>query len=71
MKKIKNSLIVAFVIILWILPLSGVVVSLVYQIQAQQALFGFFTAKVHIWGLYDLWNLTLLLYIPLFIWCNN
>ena len=50
--------------ILFLLPLSGCVISKIYQIQAQQELYGVWSQHIHIWGLYDLWNLTLLGYIP-------
>lgn len=53
--------------ILFLLPLSGCVISTIYQIQIQQELYGVWSEHIHIWGLYDLWDLTLLGYIPLAI----
>ena len=50
--------------ILFLLPLSGCVISGIYQIIVQQETYGVFSEMIHIWGLYDLWNLTLLGYIP-------
>ena len=54
-------------LIIALAPLSGCVVALIYQIQIQQELYGIWSEHIHIWGLYDLWNLTLLGYIPLWV----
>lgn len=72
MKKNKNKLTTSFMwvgaILLLLLPLTGCVISFIYQVQIQQEIYGIWSSHVHIWGLYDLWNLTLLGYIPIFIW---
>lgn len=70
-RNIKDNLFIALLIIVLLLPLTGLVISTVCQIQVQQAMHGFYTAKIHIYGLYDLWNLTLLLYIPIYIWTTR
>ena len=74
MKKRKNkpdAFIWIGVIIALLLPLTGCVISFISQVQIQQELYGFYSQHIHIWGLYDLWNLTLLGYIPVFIWLND
>lgn len=71
MKKIKDFFAVIAGIIVALLPLVGCVISTIYQIQIQQELYGFWSAHRHIWGLYDLWDLTLLGYIPIYIWLNS
>ena len=66
----KNFLTVitwAGAILLYLLPLTGCVISFVYQVQIQQATLGFFTTHVHIWNIHDLWDLTILLYIPILL----
>lgn len=75
MKKRRNSAPTVFtwigVILALLLPLTGCVISFIYQVQIQQEIFGIWSEYKHIWGLYDLWNLTLLGYIPVFIWLND
>lgn len=58
------------IIIMFLLPLVGPAISAIHQIQIQQELYGVWSQHIHIWGLYDLWDLTLLLYIPLLIWAG-
>ena len=72
-KKNNNSNILIFigVLIALLLPLVGCVISFIYQVNIQQELFGFYSQYIHIWGLYDLWNLTLLGYIPVWIWLES
>lgn len=70
-KKAKTILAVVVGIIVALLPLVGCVISTIYQIQIQQELYGLWTPYIHIWGLYDLWDLTLLGYIPIYIWCGD
>lgn len=74
MKKRKNkpdAFIWIGAIIALLLPLTGCVISFISQVQIQQELYGFYSQHIHIWGLYDLWNLTLLGYIPVLIWLNS
>ena len=79
MKKIKKVLCentlfwlsIIGIIILWLAPLSGVIISTIYQAKIQQEMFGYYLAFRHIWGLYDLWLLTLLGYIPLVVWYDR
>ena len=57
-------------VILWvvvaILPLIGMSLAVYGQIQAQYELFGYFDRTKHIWGSYDFWWLTLIIWaIPL------
>ena len=75
MKKGKKSKIIDVltwigIIIMFLLPLVGPAISAIHQIQIQQELYGVWSQHIHIWGLYDLWDLTLLLYIPLLIWAG-
>lgn len=69
--KAKYTIGIILIIVALILPLTGCVISTCYQIQAQQEMFGFYSSYRHIWGLYDLWDLTLLGYIPLWIWLEK
>ena len=66
--KIATVFMVFVAIIVFLLPLTGLVISTIYQIQVQQEVFGFWSMYRHIFGWYDLWNLTLLGYIPAVIW---
>ena len=70
-KELPDWLAFIIAVILWTLPLIGGVVALIYQINIQQEMYGFWSEHIHIWGLYDLWNLTLFGYIPLFIWIES
>lgn len=72
MKKKKKSKIIDVltwigIIIMFLLPLVGPAISAIHQIQIQQELYGVWSQHIHIWGLYDLWDFTLLGYIPLVI----
>lgn len=74
MKKKNNRstiLISIGVILALVLPLTGCVISFIYQVQIQQEIYGIWSQYKHVWGLYDLWDLTLLGYIPVFIWLDS
>lgn len=61
-----NVLLTIGIVLLFLLPITGPIISGVQQAIIQQATYGAVTKHIHIWGLYDLWNLTLLGYIPLY-----
>ena len=70
-KKNDRSTILIWVVVILalLLPLTGCVISFIYQVQTQQEIYGVWSKYKHVWGgLYDLWNLTLLGYIPVLIW---
>lgn len=61
--KIRTVLLFIVTMLEFILPLVGVIIADVYQIQVQYTVFGYYDYTKHIWGWYDLWNLTLFGYI--------
>lgn len=64
MEKFNYILTWVGIIILFLLPLVGPAISLIYQIQVQMEMYGVWLEHIHIWGFYDLWHFTLLGYIP-------
>lgn len=58
--RVKRVMIIISIIAVVLLSLSGVIVSVVVQIQLQMEKFGVVFKHAHIWNLYDLFPLSLI-----------